>query len=100
MSRLRRARVSPACREAARWAEAYLDGELPAEHWADLEDHLRRCVACGTHLELAARIRAALAHPSADGPEAPEALERLRAFARRLADGSGTGSGGSADPVR
>ena len=100
MSRSRRARISPACREAARWAEAYLDGELPAERWPDLAAHLHRCVGCGTHLELAARIRAALAHPAAGGPEAPEALERLRAFAHELADGSGTDPGGSADPVR
>ncbi len=96
MSRLR---TSPACREAARWAEAYLDGELPPEHWTVLADHLHRCVDCGMRLELAARIRAALAHPRAGGADAPDTLERLRDFAHRLADGSGSDPGGSAGPV-
>lgn len=99
MSRLRRAHNAFACREAARWAEAYLDGELPAALWPDLEAHLHRCVACGTHLELAARIRAALAFAHSGDAEAPETLERLRTFAQRLADGSGSDPGGSTHPA-
>ncbi len=100
MTRPRPTRASRECREAARWAEAYLDGELPTEHWPLLEEHLRRCAACGMHLEFAARIRIALAHPHAGSAEAPEALDRLRDFAHRLADGSGIDPGGSADPAR
>lgn len=62
---------------------ALLDGELPAEAGAELEDHVGRCPSCAEDME-AQRIARAALRVAAAGITAPSALRgRIRAELRR-----------------
>ncbi len=94
MKRLRHVRETVdemrTCHAMGRWLQHYLDGELDAATAAQVREHLMTCVRCGMEFDTYRRIVDVL-HDSPDGQpvviEDRDALERLRAFAARLAEG-------------
>ncbi|WP_454853638.1 anti-sigma factor family protein [Promicromonospora soli] len=77
----------PGCRQVARDLQAYLDGELDADRARPVAEHLADCRRCGLEASTYEAIRVALAAIRArSGPVADDAVERLRAFADRLAE--------------
>ncbi len=90
------------CKQVGKLVQRYLDGELDDERCTRIAEHLDACRRCGLEADTYLRIKATLAArglgrapeptgeqvaASAPPPEDP-ALERLRAFAERLAEGS------------
>jgi anti-sigma factor (TIGR02949 family) len=54
------------CAEAVRQLWDYLDGELPAENRAAIEEHLSFCRRCCGEAEFAAELRSFLARQAAE----------------------------------
>jgi anti-sigma factor RsiW len=73
------------CREAGHVLQRYLDGELDDLGSRQVARHLEACRRCGMDAETYEEIKRALRR-SAGRPPA-DALSRLRAFGRQLAEG-------------
>lgn len=82
--RWRRSRGALGCHEVGRRLQVYLDGEIDEERARLVAAHLEECLRCGMEAETYSAIKRCLQRLS--GPEAPEALERLRVFGERLAE--------------
>lgn len=82
-----RARCSPLsrsrCRRAYRLLQHHLDGTLDPRDTALLREHLEQCRQCGLEADVHDRIQRSL-HRGGRAPDT--AVERLEAFAARLAD--------------
>lgn len=95
------AREMHTCHEMGRWLQHYLDGELDATTAEQVRVHLLTCVRCGLEFDTYRRIVDVLHEAPADEPIVigdADAVERLRAFAARLArsdDGSRGDESGS-----
>jgi anti-sigma factor RsiW len=72
------------CPEVARVLQRYLDGEVDAHTLRLVSAHLEDCRRCGLEVETYTALKQALHRVG--GPPA-EPVERLRAFAARLAEG-------------
>ncbi|MGH8986812.1 MAG: anti-sigma factor family protein [Acidimicrobiia bacterium] len=72
------------CPEVARVLQRYLDGEVDAHTLRLVSAHLEDCRRCGLEVETYTALKQAL-HRVGDPPAEP--VERLRAFAARLAEG-------------
>ena len=83
---LRMLRMPPDCRQVGRVLQAYLDGELPEERLAEVAEHLRHCDRCGIEADVYREVKRSLGQVAP--PPSPSGLERLRAYARSLTDGS------------
>lgn len=84
--RLLRRRTGPmSCKEVGRLLQHYLDGDLDDLRAQRLAEHLDECRRCGLEAETYQRIKASLAARGAS-PLPADAVDRLTAFARRLAD--------------
>ena len=74
------------CPEVGRLLQRFLDDELEGDHEMEaLARHLEECNRCGLEAETYRKIKATLAQRRAEVP--PEAIDRLREFGERLADG-------------
>ncbi len=72
------------CPEVARVLQPYLDGEVDARTLRLVSEHLEDCRRCGLEVETYTALKQAV-HRVSDPPAEP--VERLRAFAARLAKG-------------
>lgn len=72
------------CRKVGRLLQAYLDGELADPRAILVADHLDVCRRCGLEAETWEWLKAAVA--GLEAGDDPEQLERLRAFADKLAE--------------
>jgi anti-sigma factor RsiW len=72
------------CSEVARVLQSYLDGEVDARTLRLVSAHLEDCRRCGLEVQTYTALKQAL-HRGGDPPSDP--IERLRAFADRLAAG-------------
>ena len=86
MRLLRRKNRPMDCREVGRHLQDYLDGDLDDLRAQRLAAHLDECRRCGMEAHTYERIKASLA-ARGTGPLPDDAIARLNAFARRLADG-------------
>lgn len=80
--------MPPDCREVAQVLQSYLDGELPPSKTHLVARHLEHCERCGIEADVYEEVKrslAALATPVDRG-----AVQRLRLFARDLAEGEAT----------
>jgi anti-sigma factor (TIGR02949 family) len=83
--RLFRRRVM-GCMEVGRLLQQYLDGDLDAGRAHRLEAHLEDCRRCGMEAETYTQIKASLERHRREAVPR-DALDRLRAFGERLAQG-------------
>lgn len=83
------------CREAARLLQRYLDEELDGLGSRRVARHLETCRRCGMDADTYQQIKEALRRSA--GPPA-DAVARLRAFGRQLAE-SGTPPPGGHEPA-
>ena len=81
------------CTEVAAVLQSYLDGQVDDVTARRVSRHLEHCRRCGLEAETYEAIKDAIARRGRDVDH--EALERLRAFAERLADESSAGEPGS-----
>jgi anti-sigma factor RsiW len=83
---LRRRRDALVCRDAVALMAAYLDGELPPEDRARLEDHLAGCPHCSEYL---AQLRATIVALGRVEPDdlPDETVDELVALYRRWQTG-------------
>lgn len=73
------------CHQVGKLLQQYLDGHIDAGRAARIEAHLEDCRRCGMEADTYERIKTTLA---AQRPHmAPESIDRLREFSRRLARG-------------
>lgn len=73
------------CHEVGALLQHYLDDELDETRAARIAAHLEDCRRCGLELEAYEQIKSSLASRRPDVPA--DAVERLREFGRRLAQG-------------
>jgi anti-sigma factor RsiW len=81
----RRADRPMTCAEVGEILQEYLDDQLDERRASRLAAHLEECRRCGLEAETYRRIKHSLSAHQHDLPL--DALERLRDFGRRLADG-------------
>lgn len=83
------------CAEVARVLQSYLDGQVDDLTARRVRRHLEHCRRCGLESETYEAIKDAIARRTREVDA--DALERLRAFGKRLAEeGRSEGSGSSA----
>jgi mycothiol system anti-sigma-R factor len=76
------------CETAVRRLWDYLDGELDAARFAEVEQHLATCAACTEHVEFSrAFLRAVTEHGASTAAPATDAELRQRVVARLAAEG-------------
>src|SRR2546423_1331193 len=75
--------MSTACRDHARFLDAYLDGELEPAQLLEIESHVTACASCRERVELDRATRASL--KKATKARGPEGL-RERAMAAMMAE--------------
>lgn len=82
---MRRREREATCAEVAQVLQRYPDGDVDDLMARRVHRHLEHCRRCGLELETYQAIKAAVARrgESVD----PDAIERLRAFGERLAEG-------------
>lgn len=86
-SRLRRADAEARCREVGRVLQGYLDHEVEPGFAKRIQEHLDDCRRCGLEAEAYRRLKTSLEiHQQ---PVDPEAVDRLRAFGRSIAESGG-----------
>lgn len=73
------------CREVGRALQRYLDGETDELQTRRIARHLEDCLRCGLAADTYLAIKQALGRQAPAVPS--EAVERLRAFGERLAEG-------------
>lgn len=76
------------CRQVAKVLQTYLDGEADLHTAHLVHDHLEECRRCGLEAATYQAIKAAIPVAAASSTPVevdPQALERLRQFAERLA---------------
>lgn len=89
------------CRELAARLSEYLDGELPADLAAAVDEHFQACVRCEEFLESVERIRRlgmALPAPRPDGAQRARLVARLRTAAEAPGIPEPPGSAGLPEP--
>lgn len=75
------------CRQAARFLQHYLDGELDSARALSVAEHLETCRRCGLEARAYESIKIAISAGSTTAqPADDEAVERLRSFAEDLAE--------------
>lgn len=85
---IRRSPAAPtrlSCRQVGRLLQAYLDAELDPQRVPLVAGHLEACVRCGLDAASYRWLKAQLTQAAA--PDDARQVERLRAFAERLAAG-------------
>jgi anti-sigma factor RsiW len=75
------------CDDVAHWLQHLLDGELDARRTRQLAAHLDDCRRCGLEADAYRDLKRALAARFTSAADTA-AIERLRAFADELANGS------------
>jgi anti-sigma factor RsiW len=73
------------CADVAKWLQRYLDGHLDERRVVRIEAHLDDCRRCGLEADTYIRIKQSLASDRTAIPS--DALDRLRHFADRVAQG-------------
>lgn len=76
----------PPCREVVQLITAYLDGALPADVRADVEDHLHGCAGCRTAIAQWRTVIALAGHITAADVDTTDELtrDRLVSLCRRI----------------
>ncbi len=78
------------CRRVARVLQSYLDGELEPPTATAVAEHLEACRRCGLEADTYAAIKTAVGAGGGDRVAVDRvSVERLRDFARSLADDAG-----------
>lgn len=77
--------MPPDCRDVAEVLQSYLDGELPASRRHLVAKHLEHCQRCGIEADLYREVKRSLEQLAV--PPDRRAVQRLRRFARDLAEG-------------
>lgn len=72
------------CHTVAEMLLAYLDNEASEADSARVAAHLDMCARCGLEAETVLALKVATAEHAEDSEPDPEAVERLRQFARAL----------------
>ncbi len=80
----------PDCQTVARWLQTFLDREIDAPRANEVRTHLDDCRWCGLERDAYLEIKRIVSSGLAVPVDEARAIERLRAFAERLAhDGDG-----------
>jgi anti-sigma factor RsiW len=75
------------CLQVARVLQSYLDGEVEPPTAAVVAEHLEVCRRCGLEASTYLAIKTAISSTAPGAPVvAPDAVDRLRRFARELGD--------------
>ena len=83
--------MSEKCNEVLEELERYVDGELPAEKFADLAAHIHECPPCLQRADFQARLKEILRKKCSSGAPAPPAFilrvrQTIRTEFRRVDD--------------
>jgi anti-sigma factor RsiW len=78
--------LMPDCARVAKVLQSYLDGELDDRHAAMVAAHLEHCDRCGIEADVYERVKDQLSELRQQ-PD-PDAVDRLRRFADRVAAGA------------